>query len=105
MAKLPDVRKLALALPGAIEADHHGIPSFRVAKKIFVTLPDVDHAHLMLGPEETDVAVDAAPESCSELWWGKRLAAVRVDLDVIDDAVLTELVTDAWHRKAPRRLV
>ena len=29
---------LALALPGAVEADHHGRPSFRVGGKIFATL-------------------------------------------------------------------
>ena len=28
------VRRLALAMPEATEADHHGIPSFRVGKSI-----------------------------------------------------------------------
>jgi hypothetical protein len=31
-------RRLALALPEAVEQDHHGRPSFRVAGKIFATL-------------------------------------------------------------------
>jgi hypothetical protein len=33
-----DIRRLALALPEGYEADHHGIPSFRVAKKIYCTV-------------------------------------------------------------------
>ena len=33
-----DVREIALALPDAIEQDHHGRPSFRVRGKIFATL-------------------------------------------------------------------
>jgi hypothetical protein len=33
-----DIRRLALAFPEAVEADHHGIPSFRVAGKIVCTL-------------------------------------------------------------------
>ena len=105
MARLPDVRKLALALPEAIEADHHGFPSFRVRKKIFATLPDAAHAHLMLGPEETDVAVESAPEACTELWWGKRLAGVRVELATVDAGMLAGLLAEAWRGKAPRGLV
>ena len=30
-------RRLALALPDAVEEDHHGRPSFRVGGKIFAT--------------------------------------------------------------------
>ena len=35
-----EARRLALALPEAVEQDHHGRPSFRVAGKIFATLWD-----------------------------------------------------------------
>ena len=31
-------RQMALALPGAVEQDHFGIPSFRANKRIFSTL-------------------------------------------------------------------
>ena len=33
-----DARRLALALPEAVEQDHHGRPAFRVGGKIFATL-------------------------------------------------------------------
>lgn len=73
-------RQLALALPEAVEKDHHGRPSFRVADKIFATQWDKDHVNVMLDESGILSAVRAAPETCGEVWWGKRLAAVRVDL-------------------------
>jgi len=50
-------------------------------------------------------AVEDAPDVCEEVWWGKRLAAVAVNLARVDHDFLTELLTDAWEQKAPRRLV
>ena len=97
-------RALALALPEAVEEDHHGRPSFRVAGKIFATQWDEDHFNVRL--EECGIlsAVRAAPEACAEVWWGKRLTAVRVDLRRVEAEVLADLLLDAWERKAPRRL-
>ena len=71
--------QLALALPEAIEQDHHGRPSFRVGGKIFATLWDQEHMNVMLDEPGILTAVQKAPEVCAEVWWGKRLAAVRVD--------------------------
>ena len=73
-------RRLALALPDAVEEDHHGRPSFRVGGKIFATQWDDDHMNVMLDTDGVLTAVHDNPEICSEVWWGKRLAAVRVDL-------------------------
>lgn len=49
-------------------------------------------------------AVQAHPDICTEVWWGKRLSAVRVSLAAADHALLAELLEDAWERKAPARL-
>lgn len=38
MASPGDIRRLALALPKAVAADHHGMAPYRVAGKIFATL-------------------------------------------------------------------
>jgi hypothetical protein len=100
-----DVRRLALTLPEAVEQDHHGRPSFRVAGKIFATLWDDAHANVMLEEGGIRTAVDAHPETCSEVWWGKRLAAVRVDLRRADAPFFRDLLSDAWETKAPKRLV
>jgi len=100
-----DARRLALALPEAVELDHHGRPSFRVDGKIFATLWDGQHLNVMLDEGGILTAVQARPGTCSEVWWGKRLAAVRVDLQQADEALLADLLADAWERRAPRRLL
>lgn len=99
-----DARRLALALPEAIEQDHHGRPSFRVAAKIFATLWDERTMNVMLDQPGILTAVEQHPDACSERWWGKRLAAVSVDLYRAREGMLAELLADAWEGKAPRRL-
>jgi hypothetical protein len=98
------VRELALALPEAAEQDHHGRPSFRVAGKIFATLWDEDHMNVMLDEPGILTAVEAHPEACTAFYWGKRLAAVHVELAAADDALARELLADGWERRAPARL-
>ncbi len=99
MLTTEDARRLALALPDAVEQDHHGRPSFRVAKRIFATLWDSDHMNVMVDEAGILTAIQAHPDVCAEVWWGKRLAAVRVDLRVADPDLLAELLEDAWERK------
>jgi hypothetical protein len=94
---------LALALSEAVQADHHGRPSFRVNGKIFATLPDPDHMNVMLDEPGIRTAVQSHPNACAERWWGKRLAAVTVDLERADASLLSELLADAWEGKAPAR--
>jgi hypothetical protein len=97
-------RRLALALPEAVEQDHHGFPSFRVGGKIFATLRDEGYMNVMLDEGGILTAVQADPETCSEVWWGKRRAAVRVDLGRVERDALAGLLEDAWEGKAPKRL-
>lgn len=105
MIKVGEVRRLALSLPGTSEKDHHGIPSFRVGEKIFATVPDNDHIHVMVGQDEVEMAIGAAAAAYEELWWGNRLAGVRVNLAAADRELVAVLVREAWRRKAPRRLL
>src|SRR5262245_4721208 len=104
MVKIGAVRRLALSLPEASEKGHHGMPSFRIGDKIFATVPDNEHLHVMVGPDEVELAVRTAPDAFEELWWGKQLAGVRVNLAAADLDLLTLLLNEAWRRKAPRRL-
>ena len=97
-------RRLALALPEATEQDHHGFPSFRVGGKIFATLPDDEHLHVMLGEDDTEQALVAAPQACERMLWGRRLAGVRIVLDAADAKLVGDLLKRAWLGKAPRRL-
>ena len=94
-----DARRLALALPETVEQDHHGRPSFRVASRIFATLWDAEHMNVMLDEPGILTATHEHPGSCTEVWWGKRLAAVRVELASADEPLLQELLEDAWEGK------
>jgi hypothetical protein len=104
MVSTEQARQLALALPEAVEQDHHGRPSFRVGGRIFATLWDERHMNVMLDEPGIRTAVDDLPGVCAEVYWGMRLAAVRAELEEIDRARLAELLADAWEGKAPARL-
>jgi hypothetical protein len=94
-----EARSLALSLPGAVELDHHGRPSFRVAGKIFATLWSIERMNVMLDEGGIRTAIHDAPDACEEVWWGKRLAAVGVTLARVDHELLQELLEDAWEQK------
>jgi hypothetical protein len=99
-----ELRRIALALPEAVEQDHHGRPSFRVKGKIFATIWDAEHTNVMLDEDGIRTAVHLHPDVCQEQWWGSRLAAVRVDLRRANKGLMSELYADAWEGKAPARL-
>ncbi len=105
MTVVTEARELALALPEALELEHHGIPSFRVGGKIFATVPDADHLRIMVDRGDIHAAVAEDPAAFQEFWWGSKLACVVVDLRIAARERVHELLVDAWRRKAPRRLV
>jgi hypothetical protein len=95
-----DVRALGLALPDATEQDHHGRPSFRVNGKIFATLWTPSTLNVMAGDELILAAVATWPEICSPRYWGKRLAAVQIDLDAADASLVGDLLEAAWSMRS-----
>ena len=97
---IEEARQLALSLPEAVEQDHHGRPSFRIAGRIFATLWDEDHMNVMLDEPGILTAVQAHPDRCAEVWWGKRLAAARVTLSATDPDLLADLLADAFEVKS-----
>jgi hypothetical protein len=94
------VRRLAQSLPGTVEVEHHGFPSFRVAGRIFATLPTSDRLRAMLVEHGVRAAAANRPECCREFYWGKRLACVEIDLEVADEILVGDLLADAWERKS-----
>ena len=94
-----DVRALALELPGAIEQDHHGRPSFRVRGTIFSTLWSPGQLNVMLDEDLIRAAVTTYPQACSLRFWGTRLAAVQVDLAQADPELVRDLLQAAWSRR------
>ncbi len=105
MLSAGQARRIALGFPEAAEQDHHGFPSFRVNGRIFATLPDQGHLNVMLDANQTFWSVQHYPDTCEELWWGKRLSGVRVDLGLARRPMVVDLLSEAWRRKAPGHLV
>jgi hypothetical protein len=98
-------RRLALALPEVTEEPHFDMTSWRVHKRLFATAPpEGDRLHVFVDEDEVRAAVGADPVAFEELWWGKRLSGLRVNLAQADPARVEELLAEAWLRKAPKRL-
>ncbi len=98
------VRTMALDLPGAVEMDHHGFPSFRVAGKIFCTLRgEPPRLMVKLGPEDQHNFCAAHPEAIEPVpgYWGRK-GATFVRYDRIEEALAETLLRLAWTGVAPK---
>jgi hypothetical protein len=108
---LSQARAFALSLPGTSEEPHFDMTSFRVGGKIFATATaDETRLHIFVDEGEIDATVteSAAAEGSrafEPLLWGQRVRGLRVLLAAAPDDRVRELLTDAWRRKAGKRLV
>ena len=106
MAEFEAVRALALGCPEAVERDHHGFPSFRVAGKIFCTLRDgPPRLMVKLDPEDQRNLCDGYPGVISPVpgYWGRK-GATFVDYEQASTPLLRSLLSLAWSGVAPKRL-
>ena len=106
MASPDDIRRLALALPETLEADHHGIPSFRVKGKIFCTI-HLRHPRMMvkLEPEDQHNLAQAHPGVIEAVpgAWGRK-GSTFVLYEQTDAALIETLLRMAYANVAPARL-
>jgi hypothetical protein len=102
-----DFRRLALAMPQAIESSHMGTVDFRCGK-IFATLgnPDIDWAMVKLTPDQQEMRVAAEPDGFVAVpgGWGKG-GATRLRLAACDEATARGALLDAWRNVAPKTLL
>jgi hypothetical protein len=98
-------RKIALGLPGVIEASHQGHADFRAGKRIFATLgyPDEQWGMVKLTPEQQTVLVEAEPAIFRPVpgGWGKH-GSTNVRLAAADPVTLRSALTLAWSNVAPK---
>ncbi|HEY3976108.1 MAG TPA: MmcQ/YjbR family DNA-binding protein [Streptosporangiaceae bacterium] len=101
-----EIRRVALSLPRAYEAEVRGRVKFRVGRIVFVAL---SRDELTMGcgfpREERAAMVAAEPEKFflpipSEM----RYQWIEVHLTAIDVDEMAELVTDAWRMCVPKRV-
>jgi hypothetical protein len=97
-------RRIALALPGAVEGAHQGTADFRVGKRIYATLgyPDDAWGMVKLTPEQQSVLVEAEPEIFRPVpgGWGKQ-GHTNVRLAKANATTLQSALTMAWKSVAP----
>lgn len=106
MSSVETVRALAMAMPEAVEADHHGFPSARVRGKIFCTYRHTP-ARLMvkLDPEDQRNLCEGYGDLLTPVagYWGRK-GSTLVDVERVDDGFLATLLRLAWSNVAPRSL-
>ena len=106
MVASEQARQLALALPEAVEQDHHGRPSFRIAGKIFATQWDEDHMNVMLDEDGIRTAIHSEPEPQEKLWQVRESGlGATAYVRRADAEMLANLLADAWETRAPKRLL
>lgn len=106
MSDAEDVRRIALALPDTTEKIAWSMPTFRVAGKMFATLPEDETSIAVRCPkEERDELVLAEPD---KFWIAEHEAGfawVRVRLKALDEDELGDILADSWRQAAPTRLL
>ncbi|WP_208778165.1 MmcQ/YjbR family DNA-binding protein [Streptomyces griseorubiginosus] len=107
MQDAEDVRRIALALPDTAEKVAWSMPTFRVAGKMFATLPEDETSIAVRCPkEERDELVLAEPEKFWIADHEAQFAWVRVRLAALEDeGELRDILADSWRQAAPTRLL
>jgi hypothetical protein len=102
-----DFRRLALALPEAVESAHMKHPDFRVAGKVFATLgyPNKEWGMVKLTPEQQHYFSKDHPDIFVPVKgaWGRK-GATSVALKAAKKATVEEALRAAWTNTAPARL-
>jgi hypothetical protein len=102
-----DFRRLALALPEAVESSHMGTVDFRVGR-IFATLgyPNANFGMVQLTREHQDIIVGVEPTVFRPVpgAWGLK-GATLVVLAEADEPTLRGALEAAWRLKATKRQI
>ncbi|GHH86239.1 hypothetical protein GCM10018793_57420 [Streptomyces sulfonofaciens] len=107
MPDADDVRHIALSLPDTAEKTAWSMPTFRVAGKMFATLPEDETSIAVRCPkEERGELVLAEPEKFWVAGHEAGFAWVRVRLAALENrAELRDILADSWRQAAPPRLL
>jgi hypothetical protein len=99
-------RRLCLSLPGTEEVETWGEATFRVRNRIFA-MGSQGGAHVSIKASLDDQAglVEMDPKTFAPSAYTGRFGWVRVRLAGIGVELAEKVVTSAWKRTAPRRVV
>ncbi|MFJ7768196.1 MmcQ/YjbR family DNA-binding protein [Streptomyces sp. NPDC097107] len=107
MPDAEDVRRIALSLPETTEKAAWSMPTYRVAGKMFATLPEDETSIAVRCPkEERDELVLAEPGKFWIAGHEAQFAWVRARLAVLEgEDELRDILADSWRQAAPTRLL
>ena len=101
-----DVRRVALSLPATTEKPSYGMPAWRVKDKGFARIREEGDVLVLwlvdLGEKEALLASEPDKFFTTPHYDGYAMVLVRFDAIDVDE--LTELLTDAWFVRAPKKL-
>jgi len=99
MVDIEAARQMAMALPGTIEKDHFGIPSFRANNRIFSTLWIKEHRMMVKLPpiqQSAFYSFDPAVFYPVPNKWGHK-GATFVELGEVNPGMLQDALSVAWQ--------
>lgn len=97
-------RKLVLALEGVTEVPHMNRTAYRTKRKIFATIGDNRRVHLIVEPEDRrEALIESFPKVFFSLGGWSKLGYVAVEISKVDEALFTELVTEAYEGALPKK--
>jgi hypothetical protein len=105
MATWKTVRALAKKLPEVEESTWFNTPSFKVRKKSFVRLKEEDVIVVLVDLDEKEALLRAEPDVFFQTPHYEGYPAMLVRLSAVEPDELREVLTDAWRRVAPKRLL
>jgi len=104
MPTLDDVRKVALAMTGVVEATSYGTPCFKARGKLFARLlPEGDVLMVRVDPMGRDALVESQPKVFFVTPHYENYPMVLVRLPRVDRTTLREMLHDARRLVAPER--
>lgn len=100
------LRRLCLSLPDVEERETWGEVTFRVRDKIFAMgSPDGDTVSIKASLDDQAALIEMDADTFAASAYTGRYGWVRVRLRKVGVEMMTRLVTAAWKRTAPRRVV
>jgi hypothetical protein len=101
-----DFRRLCLSMPEAEERGTWGEATFRVRDRIFAMgSPDGEFVSVKASLDDQSGLVEMDPKTFAPSAYTGRFGWVRVRLGGVGRQLAERLVTNAWKRTAPMRLV
>ena len=102
-----DVRSVVRSLPATSEKPSYGTPGFRVKDRLFARIREEDDVLVVWCADESEkhALIESEPDKFFTLPHYDGHPIVLVRFGAIDVAELTELLTESWRLRAPKKLV